>query len=610
MRFKVLFYRFLFAITGFLLPLVFLAGAAPYVINAAPVKERLMEELRSWTGSKVELKGPVAIESFFSLSLNAQHVEFNAFKRLPQLKSLKAEEIVARIAWMDLLAGRLDFDKIKINRSEIDVRALGQEDHLTVAETLLAMSRDAQFDAFILQDSEILVEQAELQTVQKHYLDYLLIRLAPSSQVIEVSSTIGNLQQISIQAKIRAGVSEKAGATPPLDLRLNLDSSYADVSFQGTAKIDEDWHALGNVSISLQDPSQLGKWLDQPYYDSLRLPVSLSGKANVTKSRIIFDEARFSIAEQNATGEFDLILNGTDPRLLGSAAFETFDLAPFIKSDAVREQTALIDPDILKKVMTDMRLDLRLSAENIRFQDIETGKTAFTLLGQNGHFSTEIANMDILGGGVFGHAELYVTGGEPRLKARLTGENLDMNQLQTIADAIPRLSGKINGNIEASASGADIAGMLSNAIISGKASISSGGQIKLDLNRLSSMKLGEELQGWDGIDNTWSDFEILRFAFIHEGGICKLSNIAMVRTDGDIEADGIINAKERKLDLRLTFSPVTSAGAISAPQAASLPVLSIYGPWKAPILRSVSKANRAATDASGLHGASGHSDRL
>lgn len=607
MRFKVLFYRFLFAIAGFLLPLVFLAGAAPYVINAAPVKKRLIEELRSWTGSHVELKGPVAIESFFSLSLNARHVEFNAFKRLPQLKSLKAEEIVARIAWMDLFAGRLDFDKIKINRAEIEARALDREDRLTAAETLLAISRDVQFDAFILQDSEILIKQPGNQASQKQYLDYLLITLNPSNQDIEVSTRIGNPAQISFEARIRAGALREPGAVLPLELELG--SPYVNASFRGTAKIDEDWHALGDISVSLQDPSHFGKWLDQPYLDELRLPVSASGRADITKNRIIFNEAHFSIAEQNAAGEFDLSL-GASPKLLGSAAFETFDLAPFIQTGAPGEQTAIIDSDILNKVLADMRLDLRLSAESLRFQDIEAGKTAFTLLGQNGHFSTEIAHMAVVGGSVFGHAEFYMNGSEPRLKTRLTGENLDISRLQTIADITPWLSGEIDGNIEASASGADIGELLGNAVISGKASMSDGGQIRLDLNRLTSMKKDEEQQGWDGIDGVWSDFEVLRFAFAQDHDMFRLSNIAVVRADGVIKADGVINTRERKLDLRLTFAPQTTSGAIAAPPSAIVPVLSIYGPWKAPVLRSVSKANRAATDASPLHGASGLSDRL
>lgn len=607
MRLKVLFFRFLFALTGFLLPLVFLAGAAPYVINAAPVKKRLVEELKNWTGSHVELSGPVTIESFFSLSLNAQNVEFYTFKRLPQLKTLKAEKIIARIAWMDLFAGRLDFDKIKISGAEIEIRALGHEDRLTAAETLLAMSRDVQFDVFVLQDSEILIEQPEAQGLKKQYLHYLLIATDPSNQDIEVTSLFGNTEQITIKAKIRAGALREPGAILPLELK--LESPNINANFAGTAKIDQDWHALGDISLSLQDPSQLGKWLNQPYFDELRLPVSLSGKADITKSRVIFDEASFSIAEQNATGEFDLAL-GANPKLLGSAAFGRFDLAAFMRTGLPGEQIDVVDPDILTGLLTDLRLDLRLSTENISFKDIETGQAAFTLLGENGQFSTEIAHMAILGGGVFGHAEFGLIGDKPGVTARLTGENLDIYRMQDIADISPWLSGDMNGNIEASASGSDFADMLSNTVISGEASISDGGQVRLNLNRLASMQKDEELQGWDGIDSVWSDFEALRFAFITEQGIYRLSNIVMVRTDGDIKADGVIDTKEDKLDLRLTFVPKTSSAEIAAPQSANVPILSINGPWRAPVLRSVGKANRAATDASSIHGTSGRSDRL
>lgn len=488
MRFKVLFYRFLFAIAGFLLPLVFLAGAAPYVINAEPVKKRLVEELRSWTGSYVELRGPVTIESFFSLSLNAQDIEFYAFKGLPQLKTLKAEEIVARIAWMDLFAGRLDFDKIKINGAQIDIRAFGREDGLVAAETFLAMSRDAQFDAFVIRDCVISIKGASEKAASKEYsLNNLLIALDPSSQDVELEATfLEDAERTSVRARIRAGALREPGAVLPLEL--GLDTPYVSASFEGTANVGDNWRALGNVSVALQNPSRLGKWLDQPYFDNLHLPVSVSGKAEITKNRVAFEEARLSIAEQNATGEFDLVFGGANPQLLGSVAFGSFDVAAFTQAVSPGKQISAVDFNNLKNVLIGTRLDLRLSAESIKFKDIETGETAFTLLGENGRFSTEIAHMDILGGGVFGHAELDTTGDEPLVKTRLTSENLDIYQVQSIADIPPWLSGNIGGNIEASTSGLGLSDILGNAAISGKTSISDGGQIRLDLDKLASIQ--------------------------------------------------------------------------------------------------------------------------
>lgn len=610
MRFKVLFYRFLFAIAGFLLPLIFLAGAAPYIINAEPVKKRLVEELRSWTGSHVELTGPVAIESFFSLSLNARNVEFFAFKGMPQLKTLKAEEIVARIAWMDLFAGRLDFDKIKINEAQIQMRAFDRKDNLTAAETLLAMSRHAQFDAFVLQDATISVdENGQSNSPAAYHLDYAQITLNPDSNDIELGGTLEyNDIRTSIQANLRAGALREPGALLPLDLQ--LENPFVSASFSGTAKIEGDWRAVGRVSLAFENPSNLGKWMNQPFLDDLHFPVSISGNADITKSRLVLDEAQFSLAEQNATGEFDLIFSGAHSKLLGSVAFGTFDLDAFTESGPSDKTTPDFDPDILMNTLSSMKLDLRLSAESIQFGNIETGDAAFTLLGEDGRYTMEIAHMSIMEGGVFGHAEFDLSGNEPLLKARLTGQTLDASGIQSIVDMPAWLSGNIDGNIEASMSGTSVPGMLANATISGRASFSDEGQIKLDLDRLVSMEKGQEQRGWDGIDSAWSDFDDLRFGFSYESGTLNLGNIALVRSDGTFKGDGIVDTHDQTLDLRVTFVPETATGAAATPQSGSASVISIRGPWSAPILHAVSRANRAATETRNIHKGGKRMERL
>lgn len=609
MRFKVLFYRFLFAITGFLLPLALLAGAAPYVINAEPFKQHLIKELRDWTGSHVEISGPVAVESFFSLSLNARDVEFYAFKGFPQLKTLKAQEIIARIAWMDLFAGRLDFDKIKINRAQIQMNAFGREDSLAAAETLLEMSRDAKFDAFIMQNSTITIEGGpDSREPIEHSLENLLISLDPSSQDIEVGAAfIESQERFSIRARIRAGALREPRAVLPLELA--LESPHTTARFEGTAKIDGDWRAIGKLSVALQNPSRLGKWLDQSLLNHLHLPVSLSGQADITKQRVAFDGAELSIAGQNGTGEFDLNLGGSNPQLLGSAAFAALDLAALTQSSRTGTETAA-NPDFLKNLLANIRLDLRLSAESMQYEDMQIGETAVTLLGENGQFSTEIAHMAVLGGSVFGHASLGLGGNKLRMETRLTGENLDIYRMQSIVGISPLLSGNVDGNIEASMIGTGIAEMLDSAAISGKASIPDGGQIRFDLSRLASMPKGTEQQGWNGIDGAWSEFEALRFAFSLQDGAFDLNRFAVVRPEGDIEVNGVVDARRDKLDLKISFVPATPSGATSATQSENTEVLSIQGPLSAPILRSVSNSNRAATGLRSKYGIREHAGRL
>jgi hypothetical protein len=610
MRFKVLFYRSLFAIAGFLLPLGVLAGAVPYVINAEPFKQHLIKELRDWTGSHVELNGPVAIDSFGSLSLSAQDVEFYAFNAFPQIKTLRAEEIVARIAWMDLFAGRLDFDKIKITGAHVQMSAFGPRDSVAAAEALLAMSRKAQFGALIVQDSTITTEAGpNAGAPLERSLENLAISLDPSSHDIELSLAFTEKQErVAIRARVRAGALSEQGAVVPLELA--LESPHTAASFEGTAKIGENWRAVGKLSVTLHDPQRLGNWLDQPYLGILHLPLSVSGNAEITKQSVAFDGAEISIAGQNGTGEFDLVFGGDSRELLGSAAFAALDLTTLPQPGATGASGVAADPALLKEILANLRLDLRVSAESLKYEAMETGEVAITMLGKNGQFSTEIANMAVLGGSVFGHANIKLDGGTPLIETRLTGANLDMRRMQSFAGMPALVSGNIDGNIEASMTGGGIPEMLRNAVMSGKAAISDGGQIRLDLNRLASMPRGAEQMGWNGIDGAWSEFDGLRIAFSLEAGVVSLKQIALARPEGDVKAEGVIDMRARALDLEASFAPAGPSGAETSVSPANATILSIKGPLAAPLVRSVGNSNRAATSTRNRHSIADRTGRL
>jgi hypothetical protein len=137
--------------------------------------------------------------------------------------------------------------------------------------------------------------------------------------------------------------------------------------------------------------------------------------------------------------------------------------------------------------------------------------------------------------------------------------------------------------------------------MSGKAAISDGGQIRFDLNRLASMPKGAEQRGWSGIDGAWSEFDALRIAFSLESGVFSLKPIAVARPEGDIKAEGVIDTRARELDLEVSFAPAGPSGAETTVPSTNATILSIEGPLAAPLVRSVSSSNRAATSTRNRH---------
>ncbi|MBX2804377.1 MAG: hypothetical protein KTR19_00265 [Hyphomicrobiales bacterium] len=608
MRFKALFYRALFALAGFVLPLAVLAAATPYVINAEPFKKHLIADLKKWTGARLQLKGPVAIESFFSLSLNAQDIEFYEFKSVPQLKTLKAERIVARVDWMDLFAGQLVFDKIKIENAQIEMRSFDRDDVLKVAETLLGMSRNAQFDAFVVRDSVVSFIGADGNESERR-LDNLLVTLDPDNHDIEVEASLfADMDHIDLRANIEAGSLQEAGAVLPLELSIQGEDATA--SFEGAANIESDWRVLGRLSIAMAAPSRIGRWVNEPYLAGVNMPVSVSANANISRDRVILDDARFSVAGQDASGELDFVSNGSNRKLAGTLAFGAFAAREFAGDNAQDENLPAIDPGLLSTILTSVDMDLRLSAESIRLGRFRTDAAAFTVLGKKGRVSTEVAHVALFGGSVFGHAEFDLTSDVPHIRTRLTVDNLDISEVQSVAGITPRLSGALAGNIEASTHGSAIGDWLDNATLSGRAGVPARGRLRLDLERLASLQPSAEQHGWDGIDGAWSDFDDLRFTFAYEPGHSTFSNVVIKKGGNVIKADGKVDMQDINLDLRFDFLPPISAGATGDLQNQSATTVTIQGPFAAPVLHCVSAPNKAANDTRGISQALERTDRL
>ncbi len=582
MRLKALFLRSLFALAGFSLPLAVLAAAAPWLINAEPVKERLVKELSAWTGSDVQINGAVAIESFGSLSLNARNVDFFGFEGFPGFKTLKADEIVARIAWAGLFSGRLDFDKIKMSGARVELDGAGQEDALKAAEALLAMSPDAQFSSFNLRDCRISVASGPHGYPQEYSIENLNVSLEAPSREMSLSGRIASGDDsISISLETRAGV--EGGQDLPLNAVIESRSLAA--TFNGVVRLGRDWRATGAFAFDTPDAQALGGWFGENRYEGLDLPLSLSGRGDFSQSNWRLSGGRFAIAGQAGSGDFDLAFkeNGTD--LQASAAFRTLDLDSLLGAGKSEARAKAV-----REALIASELDMLLSADRIIWRGIEARNAAFTLIGRKGRISAEIAHAAMFGGSILGQSEIDITGPEARLRARITGEALDSAMIQSLAVDQGWLSGRAGVSAEINASGGSLGEMLDEASVAGTAAFSDGGRVRLDLNRIMQIKPGDSLEGWNDIDNVWSDFEELRFAFALDKQSFLLRKIAMTRADNIVNGEGAVIFPGRRLDWRIRLSPRNAAADGSPGEAQGF---SILGSWSRPRINSVQHENRA-----------------
>ena len=589
MRLKVPFYGFALALIGFLIPLVIFAAFLPSLINAEPVKQRFIEELRAWAGADVELKGDVAIESFFSLSLNAEDVEFAGFRGLPALKSMKANEIVARISWVDLLTGNLDFDKIKINEAAFSIHTIDREQLAGLLYATLAAAHRTPFAIFVLTNGQIEIDNGLDAEPERANIRSLVMKVRKSNGRIRLNSRL-EWGGENLNLDIVTNAISKPGLSTSVPLQIDADSRLLTGSFSGEMIPQEDWRASGQLSASTPNAAKLSSWFGGLPGIDYPQALNVSASLDLSPNQIQLQSGVFTVAQQDASGDLRLAHTGETQRVEGALAFDGLDLAslwahsPDFRSNASSAQSSLA------RFFAAGHLDLRISANQIRWGEFEMGKAAFTLTGRKGVISSEIAQLGLFGGTVLGHAEADLHVSPPRLEARLTAEKIEAGRIAALVSTEEWLSGQADANIHAKAEGWTANQLKKSAKGEARIEFSNSGQIRLDPLHLAETASVEGENGWNEEVLSWWPFNKLKFKLSLKNDRLHWSDLAMTGSEAAIQGTGDVDLDTKTLNWQLKVkragddaetSPNDDASAAPVPDAN----LSIKGPWARPSIR-------------------------
>ncbi len=597
MRLKVPFYGFALALIGFLIPPVVFAAFLPSLINAEPVKKRFIEELKSWAGADVELKGDVAIESFFSLSLNTEDVEFAGFRGLPALKSLRADEIVARISWVDLLSGNLDFDKIKINDASLSLRAMDKEQVADALHAALGAAHQTPFAIFLMTNGQIEIEDGLDGEPERANLQSLLMEVRQSDGRVRLNSRL-EWGGETLNLDIVTNAVSKPGLSPSVPLRIDADSRLLTGSFNGEMTPQANWRASGQLSASTPNAAQLSTWLGwQPEFASPQA-LQVSASLDLSQNQIQLQSGVFTVAQQDASGDLRLVHMGETQRVEGALAFDGLDLASVWANAPDFRSSVNAAQSPLARFFTAGHLDLRISANQIRWGEFEMGKAAFTLTGREGVISAEIAQLGLFAGAVLGHAEADLRVSPPRLEARLTAEKIDAGRMAALVSAEEWLTGQADANISAQAEGWTADQLIRSAKAKARIEFLNGGQMRLDPLQLAQTASEEGKNGWNADVLSWWPFAKLNFRLSLEDDRLHWSDLAMTGSEAVIHGAGAVDLDTKTLNWQLKVmraGDYAGAGANDDVTGDELPEtnLSIKGPWARPFIRLGADNSRA-----------------
>ncbi|WP_088344946.1 MULTISPECIES: AsmA family protein [Rhodomicrobium] len=603
MRLKVPFFGYLLALIGLFLPSVIFVAILPSLINAEPVKARLLAELNDWAGARVTIGGPVSIESFFSLSVNLQDVEIASFKGLPNIKLFKAERVMARIAWTNLLTGTLDFDKIKIYNAQADAVGFGTDDLPDALRSLLTAQYRNPFDAFSLTNCRITFIDAPDASRRDLLIAGIGVYTRKSDAMITADGVFAwNGERVHGRLVTSAVAPDAGDAAVPI--RLDVTSRLLSASFHGQAQLGPSRTASGDVNGNTPDAAELAKWIGVNGAPQLQKAVGIAGKLDFSGATLSLQTAALSLGAEKASGDLTLTLEdaaGTARRLEGSLAFEALDLRPIWQAGFAEPSPASPPESPAESLAKSIDMDLGISARSVRWDALASGSAAFTVTRKARLVSVEIAELGLFEGSMLGHVELDLSRPRAMARARLTAENVEAAQLLQALSQRDWLDGRADANIEAQAEGGSPDELLSSATGSARLGFPDGGQIRLDIPQLARSAGADGVDGWTGLDFARSDFDEMRAQLSLQSGQIRCSELSLSNRNSVVRGNGEVDLARQSLDWKFTVSP--NAGddaAADAPrqQTGAESSLSIKGPWLRPAIRSSERSSRAGGNGS------------
>jgi AsmA protein len=600
MRLKVPFFGYVLAIVGFLLPSVVFVAFLPSLINTEPVKARLMAELRDWTGGDVNVTGAVSIESFFSLTVDMRNVELGGVKGVTSITSVKAGRMVARIAWGDLLLGNLDFDKIRI--FDADIYAKGGNTAEIGAAVLSALGGAQQnpFAGLAIADSVIIFEGDAPLASRRLQITRATTNLRKSDGRISLSGKL-RWKGEPISFRLTTNLPPVAAPAAPVPMIVNVDSRLLSGGFNGETSLKGALNAAGHLSLTTPDMPGLAKWSGWPLEDNMAGAVHLTGSVNLAPDWVSLQAAAFAVAGQQASGDLMLKFAADPVQLEGALAFEDLDFGPLWTETLGERLPGPETPSMARRLMKSVNMDLRVSAEALRWNHAIARPAAFTLTSNAGHVSAEIADLGLFDGSVLGHVDADLTREPARVRARLTAENIDTALILGAVSQRPWLSGRADARLEVEAEGRGGKQLLESATAQARISFANGGSIPFDIPQLANASPAQGGNGWSELGFAAAEFEELRLQLTLKGGELRCDDLNL-RSAGEItRGQGSVDLARQQVDWRFTVRK--SAGGTGRGEAASgvadVPSeasLSIQGPWARPTFRAGERSGALPVD--------------
>jgi hypothetical protein len=412
-------------------------------------------------------------------------------------------------------------------------------------------------------------------------------------------------QRVAFDVVIGIPADSRPGTTVPL--KMSLKGGLLELAFEGRAGFVGPAQLQGAVDFGAPNIRQFARWFGAPWPPGNGLR-NLSGRGQLEWAgpAVAFNRATFLMDDNEATGTLHLKFADVRPSIGGTLAMKTLDLGRYFPSQSLvfpgitsSTWSALLATDLSLPLAQYFDVDVRLSADKVKFGSFQLGRSAAAVNISQGRMLTDVGAFEFDGGRGSGHISADMSGATPKLSVRGRLDDIDAARATNSLFAHPILSGRATITTDITATG--ITGENLRASSSGRVNVAirNGGRLGVDLRGLAGAAQKRAMDGWGNAGRGQTAFDEFDGTFLLRSGALLADDVKARSGELATIFTGSADLSANRLNVGVSQVPASAEPPKPTLNVPASMALQIFGQWDKPTTRNDDERDRAAQPTSG-----------
>ncbi|MGB6538934.1 MAG: AsmA family protein [Xanthobacteraceae bacterium] len=557
--------------------------ALSFLIPSATVRDAVKQEIRAVTGLEPVLQGGISVSLFPHPLVGFRDVRLGG----NGASAVTADELIARLRYFPLLAGRIEIADVTLVRPAINVTfsADGQSNWSGLAASLAHAvepnpGRTGSFSEIAIRHGTVTVHDARTGLAEQlDDVDFQIAWPAISRSFAANGRFVWRNEPVDGSLTLSDFLAALTGRSSGVKLRLS--STPVNLTFDGTASKQPTLEMHGMLNVDSPSLRDLLQWAGKS-----RVPFggfgsfALQAKSSVGGGTVSLTNANVELDGNKAEGALTLATDG-HRGVQGTLAADALDLTPYVSGVRLmhtNERTWDRLPITLDGI-ADYDLDLRLSAASIKIGDARLGRTALAANVANGKLTVTIGESRAFGGVATGSFGLGRVKGVVGVSSHVQFEDVDLASCLGQIFGLHRLEGRGTLALDVDGSGDSVWDLTHTLEGTARLSAHNGALLGLNVEELLQRLEKRPLSGNGDFRSGRTPFDRLALSVKIEQGTVSVDNLNINGPTVRLTLGGQASVPARELDLLGTASLVSS----SINDKFDLP-FTVQGPWDRPMI--------------------------